>query len=70
MTRGDLPAPPGDAAILARYLDLKDDEGELLWLAWSKKEPKLAKVFWPAVAEAARREMYVLVPDLFHLAGV
>jgi hypothetical protein len=66
--RGESEAPPGDAAILCRYLDQTTDEGELIWLAWTKKEPQLAAVLWPAVAEAARRELYLLTPDLFHLA--
>jgi hypothetical protein len=66
--RAEFEAPPGDALILCRYLDQKNAEGELIWLAWSKKETTLAKALWPAVAEAARREMYILVPELFHLA--
>jgi hypothetical protein len=68
LRRGDREAPPGDALVLCRYLDQKNQEGEFVWLAWSKKQPQLAKVFWPAVAEAARRELYILVPELFHLA--
>jgi hypothetical protein len=66
--RGESEAPPGDAAILCRYLDQTTEEGDLIWLAWTKKEPQLAAVLWPAVAEAARRELHLLTPDLFHLA--
>jgi len=68
MRRADIPAPPGDAEILCRYLDMADEDGGLVWLQWSKENPKLAKVFWPAVAEAARREAYVVIPELFHRA--
>jgi tetratricopeptide (TPR) repeat protein len=68
LRRAHLEAPPGDALILCRYLDQKNDEGEFIWLEWSKKEPQLANVFWPAVAEAARREVYIVAPELFHLA--
>jgi hypothetical protein len=68
LRRAHLAAPPGDALILCRYLDQKNDDGEFVWLEWSKKEPQLAKVFWPAVAEAARRDAYIVVPELFHAA--
>jgi hypothetical protein len=68
LARGGVEAPPGDAAILCRYLDIKNDEGDLIWLKWSKDNAALAKVFWPAVADAARREMYIVAPELFHLA--
>lgn len=66
--RADVAAAPGDALILCRYLDLKNSDGHFVWLEWTKANQGLAKVFWPTVAEAARCNMYVLTPDLFHLA--
>jgi len=68
LRRAEFEGPSGDALILCRYLDQKNEEGEFIWLEWSKQQPELAKVFWPVVADAARRELYVLAPDLFHLA--
>ncbi len=68
LRRAEVPAPPRDAEILCRYLDLTNSEGELVWLQWTKNEPQRAKVLWPAVAEAARRDVYVVMPDLFHMA--
>lgn len=68
LSRGDMEGAPRDAEILCRYLDLTDDEGNLVWLAWTKEQPDLAKTFWPAVADVARQGAYFLAPDLFHLA--
>lgn len=56
----------GDAGILATYLDMYAD-GELVWLKWTNDHPKLAAVFWPAVAEVARHELYIWIPDLMNL---
>lgn len=53
-----------DANILCEYLDRRDGHFELHWLTWSHANPELANVFWPAVAEVARQELYLFVPDL------
>ena len=58
----------GDAEFLFAYLRLRDANGELRWLTWSKEHPESARVLWPAVAEIARARLYFLVPDLIELA--
>jgi len=57
----------GDAEILHMYLGMERD-GTSRWLAWSKKNPKLAAVLWPVVTVAAREHLYAVVPELFELA--
>jgi hypothetical protein len=66
--RGGRRLRDGDALILCRYLDAADAEGEAYWLTWSNDHPKLAKVLWPKVAQAARDELYTIVPQMFRLA--
>ncbi|WP_153559051.1 hypothetical protein [Roseimaritima sediminicola] len=65
LSRGSLPRPPGDAEILVAYLD--GDSGTH-WRTWSVDHPQQAQVLWPVIQRLARRELYVLVPDLFALA--
>lgn len=57
----------GDAALLCSYLDVEVGGGQE-WLNWSKKHPTLAKVLWPAVADLARRRMYIFIPRLMESA--
>jgi tetratricopeptide (TPR) repeat protein len=58
----------GEARILSEYLDAEDAKGKRIWLDWSKNHPSLAKVVWPAVAQVARQELYLFVPELLILA--
>lgn len=67
IARGVRPASEGDSTILCDYLDLRGDNGDLLWLKWTEAQPALAKILWPAVADAARRELYIITPDLLEL---
>lgn len=66
--RGGRRLRDGDALILWRYLDAADAEGKVYWLKWTNDHPKLAKVLWPKVAQAARDELYTTVPQMFRLA--
>jgi hypothetical protein len=66
--RGTRRLRDGDALILCRYLDARDKEGKLYWLDWTKDHPKLAKLLWPRVADAARAECYAVIPDMFRAA--
>ena len=59
----------GDAQILCSYLDTSDDKGGLAWQHWSDTNPGAAKALWPLVAQLARQQLYLLVPELFELAG-
>jgi len=58
----------GEAEILCNYLDALDANKEYVWVKWSKENPKLAKIIWPAVVSVSQRELYVLVPELLELA--
>ena len=53
----------GDAGLLTSYLENSRHD----WEAWSKKHPELAQEFWPVVFRLARRNDYVLIPQLFDL---
>jgi hypothetical protein len=58
----------GDASILVKFLDHESD-GKKSWVAWSDDNAARAKVFWPAVAQVARHQLYIFVPDLFELTS-
>ncbi len=58
----------GEASILCNYLDQQDDKDNYVWLNWSKENPQLARSLWPKIAEVARRQLYLLIPDLMQLA--
>ncbi len=55
----------GDAELLMKYLDARNNKDEFAWLKWSEDHPPLAKILWPAVAQAAQDGNYLIVPDLF-----
>jgi tetratricopeptide (TPR) repeat protein len=58
----------GNARILCEYLDALDSKSVHVWLTWTTENPELAKVVWPVVAQVARQDLYIFVPDLFELA--
>jgi hypothetical protein len=55
-------------SILVSYLNQTGPDGFNFWDAWSFRNPRLAAVLWPLVQEAARRELYEIVPELFQMA--
>jgi hypothetical protein len=57
-----------DARFLTNYLDLTNDDGDDYWTIWTADFPKSAKIFWPRVADFARDEMYLKIPDVMQLA--
>lgn len=59
----------GDAEILCSYLDMADANSRLVWQHWSDTNTEAAKVLWPLVAQLARQQLYLLVPELFELAS-
>lgn len=61
-------SPDCDASLLVAYLDLLNPDGDSLWDSWNEKYPASAKVFWPIVAELARNQMYLAMPDLMRIA--
>jgi hypothetical protein len=58
----------GDAELLVKYLRGSSFGTNPAAMEWTQKNPELAKVFWPIVARLARRNEYLLAPDLFELA--
>jgi hypothetical protein len=58
----------GDAEILCSYLDATNDNQNLYWQRWSNTHSEAAKVLWPLVAQLARQQLYLFVPELFELA--
>lgn len=67
MSRGISTGDPADAEILVKHLSL-DVGGDVYWKKWSTAHPELAQVLWPRIQLLAKRELYVLMPDLFELA--
>lgn len=67
--RGSTQVADGDANILVRYLDRLDGKGGRTWQTWTTDKPKLAKIFWPAIAKLAEEELYLFMPDLFEMAA-
>lgn len=67
LSRGAVSASPGDAEILVGYLDANGG-GTTTWRTWSNDHPKRAAVLWPRVQQLAKRELYLLMPDLFEIA--
>jgi hypothetical protein len=61
--------PVGDAAILYRYLDAATAPGGKEWLDWTTSQPKAAAVMWPVVAQLARDQLYLYLPELLELAN-
>lgn len=60
-----------DARFLTNYLDLVDDRNDdrnNYWVAWNEDYPRTAKIFWPFIADLARHEMYLRIPDIMKMA--
>ncbi len=60
----------GDAQFLVDFLPDFRDGWDDEWLTWTQDHPDLAAILWPAVAELARTNLYIFVPDLLELAEV
>jgi len=62
-----------DARFLTKYLDFYDWDSKTatstpFWLKWNEEFPLSAKIFWPTIADLARREMYLSIPEVMRLA--
>ena len=57
-----------DARLLVDFLQLYDENGENKWTVWNSDHPKLARVFWPFIAEMARDKTYLVVSDVLTFA--
>ena len=62
----DYSTPPAecDARFLTRYFDLTNNEGVNHVQKWTEDNPHSAKIFWPLIAEMARDELYLPIPEL------
>lgn len=57
-----------DARFLTKYLDLLDEGADNFWTVWNTDYPLLAPIFWPVVADLARDEMYLRIPEVMEFA--
>ena len=62
------PTAEGDAAILMKYLDAQDDEGNAIWETWTKDNSALAKILWPVVQQLAIHRCYFAIPEIMQFA--
>lgn len=56
-----------DASLVTGVLEIPGQK-DAYWQEWSADHPPLAAVLWPIIQTLARRELYVWIPDVFHLA--
>lgn len=54
----------GDASILTEFIG----DNNSVWSRWSDAQPVCAKRFWPEVIDLARRNHYLLIPELMAVA--
>lgn len=71
--RGVSGPTPADAEILTSYLALSrtgstTGSSDSVWEEWSRSHPAAAKVLWPVIQRLARRELYILMPEIFEIA--
>ncbi len=59
-----------DARFLVDYLNLPHGESsfKFYWEFWNDSHPELAKIYWPMIAQLARDEMYLAVPEIMEWA--
>ncbi len=57
-----------DSRLLTGYLDLESSSGGSYWDQWNDDHPQVAKVLWPMVADLARKNCYLGIPDLMRAA--
>ena len=55
-------------ALVTPTLTLGDSPAAEFWAEWTRKHDKLAKIFWPAVADVCRQDLYTFAPALFNQA--
>ena len=71
LSRSGLGAFEADAHLLTEQLDLhtwQNSSQSSHWVEWSTKSPALAKVLWPTIQRLAKRELYILMPQIFEYA--
>lgn len=58
-----------EASILTQSMRAENAEHELVWENWSKDNPKLAKILWPAVQQLSMHRAYFALPELLRIAA-
>lgn len=53
-----------DARFLTNYFDQISSEGENQVSKWTDENPESAKIFWPIIADMARDDLYLPIPQL------
>jgi len=53
-----------DARFLTDYFSFSNRDGENSVSQWTDENPNAAKVFWPEIAEMARDELYLPIPNV------
>jgi hypothetical protein len=67
--RGLAQTHDGDADILIGYLESTDENHKLTWVKWTQEAvPSDSQYLWSAVAQLARRQLYIVLPDVFRAA--
>ena len=61
------PEVQGDAIILEKILNQRNDQSDFYWVKWSTDHPKRAAELWPAVQDLVFCGMYWAVPPLMEL---
>lgn len=67
LSRGGI-STAGEAMMLTAYLDSAGTATSGRWHQWTLNHPKLAGKLWPRVQRLARRNHYLLIPELFRQA--
>lgn len=57
-----------DARFLTEYLDKTDESYTNVWTTWNIDCPGPAKIFWPVIAQLARDDLYLKIPDVMDFA--
>lgn len=62
--------PTGTPAVAGLLIDelALQESGNAFWKRWNTDHPQRASVLWPTVQLLAQRELYILIPELMHLA--
>ena len=60
----------GEARILMDYLQIRNRENELTWVAWTNENPTAAPFLWSAVRDAVHLRRYDRLHDIFDAARI
>jgi len=58
-----------DARFLYDLMNLLTEDLDSFWDDWNNNYPDHAKIFWPLIAEMARDELYLTIPEIMSVAS-